>query len=193
VPLEAGCALVRDRQALLDTFAHRPAYYHYGAGADADAEITHFHELGLQNSRGFRALKVWLALRAGGRAAYTELVTRNIRLARDLFRLVDAEPELEAATQNLSITTFRYVPRDLDPARAGVADYLNALNSELVLRIQKGGEAHLSNAVVDGRFLLRTCITNFRSTSADVEMLPGLVVRLGRELDAEMRPQDLEC
>ena len=71
VPLEAGCALVRDRRALQATFAHRPDYYHYGAGQAE--EITHFHELGLQNSRGFRALKVWLALRVGGRAAYTDL------------------------------------------------------------------------------------------------------------------------
>ena len=189
VPLEAGCALVRDRQELIETFAHRPDYYHYGTGAAE--EITHFHELGPQNSRGFRALKVWLALRAGGRAAYTDLVSRNIRQARALYRLVAAAPELEAATQNLSITTFRYRPEALDRDRDGVEDYLHALNAELVLRIQKGGEAHLSNAVVDGRFLLRACITNFRSTDADVDMLPGLVVRLGRELDAEMRPADL--
>jgi len=189
VPLEAGCALVRDRQELIETFAHRPDYYHYGTGAAE--EITHFHELGPPNSRGFRALKVWLALRAGGRAAYTDLVSRNIRQARALYRLVAAAPELEAATQNLSITTFRYRPEDLDRDRDGLEDYLNALNAELVLRIQKGGEAHLSNAVVDGRFLLRVCITNFRSTDADVEMLPGLVVRLGRELDREMRPEEL--
>ncbi len=189
VPLEAGCALVRDRRALHDTFAHRPAYYHYGAG-EAE-EITHFHELGLQNSRCFRALKVWLTLRAGGRAAYADLVSRNIRQARALYERVAAEPALEAASQSLSITTFRYLPEDLDPARTGAEDYLNALNAELVLRVQKGGEAFLSNAVVAGRFLLRACITNFRSTDADVEMLPGLVVRLGRALDAELRPAEL--
>ncbi len=69
-------------------------------------------------------------------------------------------------------------------------DYLNRLNAELVLRVQKGGEAFLSNASVAGRFLLRVCITNFRSTDADVDMVPGLVVRLGRELDAALRPTD---
>lgn len=189
VPLEAGCALVRDRRALRETFAHRPDYYHYGAAASE--EVTHFHEYGLQNSRCFRALKVWLALRRGGRAAYAELTSRNIRQARALCERVAATPELEPATQGLSITTFRYVPRDLDPAAAGAEDYLNRLNAELVLRVQKGGEAFLSNAVVAGRFLLRACITNFRATDADVAMLPGLVVRLGRALDAEMRPKDL--
>ena len=101
--------------------------------------------------------------------------------------------EDEAASQSLSITTFRYLPEDLDPAREGVEDYLTALNAELVLRVQKGGEAFLSNAVVAGRFLLRACITNFRSTSADVDMLPGLVVRLGRALDTEMRPAELKA
>ena len=191
VPLEAGCALVRDRHALRDTFAHRPAYYHYGA-AEAEA-ITHFHEFGLQNSRGFRALKVWLTLRAGGRAAYADLTSRNIRQARALYRRVVAEPELEPATQGLSITTFRYLPEDLDPSGEDVEDYLNRLNAELVLRVQKGGEAFLSNAVVAGRFLLRSCITNFRSTGADVDMLPGLVVRLGRALDEEIRPAALKA
>ena len=68
---------------------------------------------------------------------------------------------------------------------------MNTLNAELVLRVQKGGEAFLSNAVVAGRFLLRACITNFRSTDADVDMLPGLVVRLGRALDGELRPAEL--
>lgn len=68
---------------------------------------------------------------------------------------------------------------------------MNTRNAELVLRVQKGGEAFLSNAVVAGRFLLRACITNFRSPDADVDMLPGLVVRLGRALDGELRPAEL--
>ncbi len=189
VPLEAGCALVRNRRALHETFAHRPDYYHYGAGPAE--EITHFYEFGPQNSRCFRALKVWLAFRRGGRAAYADLVSRNIRQARELYDRIAAEPALEPATQGLSITTFRYLPEDLDPTGEGAEDYLNRLNAELVLRVQKGGEAFLSNAVVDGRFLLRACITNFRSTGADVAMLPGLVTRLGRELDAELRPKGL--
>ena len=190
LPLEAGCVLVRDRQVLRETFAFRPPYYHYPS---EQGEVTHYHEYGPQNSRGFRALKVWLALRRAGRADYAAMIEGNLALARALRRYLDADPEIETATQDLSINTFRFVPAGLDPAAAGAAeDYLNDLNARLVIRIQRGGEAFLSNAVIDGKFLLRACITNFRSRDADVRALPGIVTRLGRELDTEMRPKGLK-
>ena len=180
-PLEAGCALVRDRQALLDTFSYHPAYYTF------DEEATNFHELGPQNSRGFRALKVWLALRQAGRDGYVRMISDDIELSRALNRAVSAHPELEAATQGLSITTFRFVPRGLAAGADGAEEFLNDLNARLLDRLQASGEAYLSNAVVGGRFLLRACVVNFRSTLADIEAIPGIVVRIGREIDAGMR------
>jgi len=188
VPLEAGCALVRDRAALRDTFSYRPPYYHY---AEADDEVIHFHELGPQNSRCFRALKVWLALRRAGRARYAGLIQGNLDLAAEMERAIRAEPELEAVTRSLSITTFRFVPAGLVPGSEASERYLNDLNAALVHRVQRSGEAFISNAVVDGRFCLRACITNFRSTPADVRALPEIVIRLGRALDRDMRPMDL--
>lgn len=184
-PLEAGCALVRDRRALLETFSYRPSYYYHG-GADEEEGIN-YYEYGPQNSRCFRALKVWLVLRHIGRQDYLRLVGEDVRLAQQLYRAVEMAPELEAVTQGLSITTFRYVPPDLDPAADGAADYLNRLNKTLVSEIQTGGEAFLSNAVVGGRYLLRACITNFRTRLSDVEALPGIATRLGRAIHARMR------
>ena len=72
-----------------------------------------YFDLGPQNSRGFRALKVWLALRQVGRAGYLKMIGDDMLLARHLHGLVAQHPEFEATSQNLSITTFRYVPRDL--------------------------------------------------------------------------------
>jgi aromatic-L-amino-acid/L-tryptophan decarboxylase len=69
-----------------------------------------------------------------------------------------------------------------------VAEYLNKLNTELLERLQRGGEAFLTNAVVDGRFLLRACVVNFRSTPEDAEVVAGIVVRVGRDTDHELRP-----
>lgn len=71
---------------------------------------------------------------------------------------------------------------------SNVTDYLNDLNRELLTRLQRGGEAYLSNAVIGGKYALRACIVNFRTTLQDVRELPPLVVRLGKELDREMRP-----
>jgi len=179
-PLEAGCALVRDASALPDAFAYRPPYYHF-EGEETDPRIN-FYEYGMQNSRGFRALKVWLGLRQVGRAGYVGMISDDVRLARRLAELLRAEPEIEVLTHSLSITTFRYVPADLDRAADGAEPYLDRLNDKLLQRLKSSGEAFLSNVVVRGRFALRACIVNFRTTLADVEALPGIVVgAAGRE------------
>jgi len=189
-PLEAGCALVRDPRHLVDTFSHHPAYYNF-EGIQEDPTVN-FYEFGLQNSRGFRALKVWLGLRQVGRAGYIQMIGDDIALAQALHEAVDKHPELQAMTQNLSITTFRFVPLDLPHDPIGVEAYLNKLNEELLNGLQKGGEAFISNAVVEDKYLLRACIVNFRTTLSDVEALPEIVIRLGRRLDSEIRPQSLQ-
>lgn len=93
--------------------------------------------------------------------------------------------------QNLSITTFRYVPRDLHLELDEVETYLNQLNAEILTRIQKSGEAFISNAVIHDTFLLRACIVNFRTSLEDIEALTNLVMRTGRQLDALLRPDEL--
>jgi aromatic-L-amino-acid decarboxylase len=184
-PLEAGCALVRDAEKLRDAFAYHPPYYHFGM------EAINYFDLGPQNSRGFRALKVWLALQQVGRDGYVQMLSDDIRLARELFRRIPQYPALEAFTQSLSITTFRYVPSGLDSREEKVEQYLDELNRELLTRLQNSGEAYLSNAVIHGKFALRACIVNFRTTLADVEALLPLVVRIGGELDLGLRPPGL--
>jgi len=184
-PLEAGCSLVRDPQKLRDAFSYHPVYYHFGV------EATNYFDLGPQNSRGFRALKVWLALQQVGRAGYEQMIAEDIRLSRAMFDRVSKYPALEAITQLLSIATFRYVPTDLDASDEKVAAYLDKLNLELLTRLQNSGEAYLSNAVVHGKFALRACIVNFRTTLADVEALLPLVVRIGAEVDRDLRKGSL--
>ncbi len=184
-PLEAGCALVRDPEKLRAAFAYHPAYYHFGV------EATNYFDLGPQNSRGFRALKVWLALQQVGRSGYVQMISDDIRMARELFARISQYPELEALTQSLSITTFRFVPADLGAGGEEVAEYLNKLNLELLTRLQSSGEAYLSNAVISGKFALRACIVNFRTSREDVEALLPIVVRMGKELDSKRRRQML--
>jgi hypothetical protein len=85
---------------------------------------------------------------------------------------------------------LRPVP-DLRVGDAETAEYLNHLNRKLLTRLQAGGEAYLSKAVIAGKFALRVCIVNFRSSMEDIEALLPLLVKLGRELDESLRPQDL--
>jgi len=182
-PLEAGCALVRRPEDLLRAFSYHPSYYHF------DHEVTNYFDYGPQNSRGFRALKVWLALRQVGLAGYLAMIGDDMRLARLLHALVQQHPDFEAMTQHLSIATFRYVPRDLRPVAptAETETYLQRLNQELLTRVERSGEAFLSTATVNGRFALRACIVNFRTSLADIEALLPLLARLGRDADRALR------
>ncbi len=182
-PLEAGCALVRDPEALRRAFSYHPPYYHF------DEHVTNYVDYGPQNSRGFRALKVWLAMRQAGAAGYRQAIRDDIALSKAMATAVSGEAELELVTQHLSIATFRFVPADLR-ASAGepaVASYLNDLNRRLLDRIQRSGELFVSNAVVDGRYVLRACIVNFHTSLADVRAVPAAAVALGRALDREHR------
>jgi len=186
-PLEAGCALVRDAEALRRAFSYHASYYHF------EEQVVNFVDYGPQNSRGFRALKVWLALRQAGAAGYRRMISDDIRLSRAMAESMRAHPEIEVVTQGLSITTFRFVPADLRP-RSGeepVQKYLDELNRELLDRSQRAGEAFVSNAVVGGRYLLRACIVNFHTDHADVDTVAEIVARVGRELDRTLRPGDL--
>jgi glutamate/tyrosine decarboxylase-like PLP-dependent enzyme len=190
-PLEAGCALVRNPYHLVETFSHHPDYYNFD-GIQEDPTVN-FYEFGLQNSRGFRALKVWLGLRQVGREGYIQMIGDDIALAQALYKAVGNYPTLQAVTQNLSITTFRFVPLDMpndDPT--SVESYLNKLNEELLNSLQKSGKVFISNAVVEGKYLLRACIVNFRTTLSDVEVLPEIVISLGSKLDSEIRPKSLQ-
>jgi len=182
-PLEAGCALVRDAEKLRSAFAYHPPYYHFGT------EAINYFDLGPQNSRGFRALKVWLALQQVGCDGYIQMIAKDIRLAKEMFRRIGEYEALERLTQSLSITTFRYVPPELKGGDEQVDRYLDKLNEALLTQLQNGGEAYLSNAVIQGRFALRACIVNFRTSMEDVEALLPIVVRIGDELDATMRPR----
>lgn len=184
-PLEAGCALVRDPEALRDTFSYKPSYYHFEEFSEET--FPNYNELGLQNSRGFRALKVWLGLLQAGREGAVQMIRDDIALSQEMARFVSSTPGLRLFTQGLSIATFRYEPPDLSIGSSDRERYLNDLNTEILNRLQAGGEAYLSNAVLEGKFLLRACIVNFRTQSADVEALPALVARIGREADGELR------
>jgi aromatic-L-amino-acid/L-tryptophan decarboxylase len=183
-PLEAGCALVRDREKLRSAFAYHPPYYHFGESA------TNYVDYGPQNSRGFRALKVWLALKQAGAAGYRAMIAEDIHLSRAMADALARAADLELVTQELSIATFRYVPSDLSSRldENAVQEYIDALNRALLDRLQRGGELFVSNAVVAGRYVLRACIVNFHTTRADVEAVPEIVARVGRTIDSELRP-----
>jgi glutamate/tyrosine decarboxylase-like PLP-dependent enzyme len=182
-PLEAGCALVRDPELHRAAFSYHPPYYHF------EEKSTNFVDYGMQNSRGFRALKVWLAFRHAGASGYRRMISDDIRLTRVMEEAVRRNESLEGMTRDLSILTFRYVPADLR-ARRGEPEaerYLSELNQALLDDLQRGGEIFVSNAVLAGRYVLRACIVNFNTTEEDVAALPEVVARRGADVDRALR------
>ena len=191
-PLEAGCTLVRRREDLHEAFAFNPTYFQFDD--NEGQEVKNYYEYGPQNSRGFRALKIWLGFQQAGASGYRRMIADDIELARRLHDFIGKEELLEQGTCNLSITTFRYVPGDLrDRAMetGPVTTYLNELNARIATALRRSGRALVSNAHLGERYVLRTCIVNFRTTLDDVRALPGAVVELGEELDHRIRPDML--
>ncbi|MBS0000487.1 MAG: aminotransferase class V-fold PLP-dependent enzyme [Cyclobacteriaceae bacterium] len=182
-PLEAGCVLVKDPAKLSDTFSYHPVYYNFD-----NAEVNYV-DYGFQNSRGFRALKVWLTLQQMGKKGYRQLIREDILLARAAYELLSGTEEIEVFTWHLSITTFRYVPENLPGGldESGKLEYLNLLNKELLDAIQAGGEFFVSHAMIGEIFVLRLCIVNFRTTIKDIKALPGFIVNKGKELNSALQ------
>jgi aromatic-L-amino-acid decarboxylase len=182
-PLEAGCTLVKNPIHLTDTYSSHPAYYNFSSNEESQAH--NYYEYGLQNSRGFRALKVWITLQQVGRTGYAKMIGDDIKLSELFFELANNHSELEAISQNLSITTLRYMPANF--TKNNNEAYLNALNEALLNELQQGGEVFLSNAIVMEKYCLRGCSVNFRTSAKDIEEIIQIIVREGRKMHKKLQ------
>jgi aromatic-L-amino-acid decarboxylase len=173
LPKACGVVLVRSRADLAAALGHEGSYLPH------DREELHAADITLEYSRPFRALKFWLALRVHGAAAFLAEIERNLLQARLLYRRVSASPDLEPLPHEpqLSIVPFRHAPE-------GVADF-DAHNTEIVRRLQEGGEFWVAHARIDGHVYIRPCIVNFRTSDDDILAFVDCVERLGREICRE--------
>ena len=174
VPIECGCALVRDGEGLRDAFSLVPPYLRTEEGKGFGG-LPWFSEYGPQQTRGFRALKLWMTIRQAGRSGIEQRIRGNIAMARSLAALVDQAEDLERlAPVPLSIVCFRYLPGgDRGPER------LDAINKEIMERVQSGGAAFLSSTSIRGCFALRACVLHFATGEEDVRALLDEVRRAG--------------
>jgi glutamate/tyrosine decarboxylase-like PLP-dependent enzyme len=177
-PLDCGCLLYRSSDAAQRAFSHSGDY---ARALTADPiEGFAFFEESLELSRRFRALKLWISLRYHGLAAFRESIRKDLAQAQRLAKAIQREPKLElVAAGELSAVCFRY---------RGTGDRSeeerNEFNLRLLARIVKRGKVYLSNAAIGGRFCLRACIVNHRTTDADVDAIVDEVRATGKEMDA---------
>jgi aromatic-L-amino-acid decarboxylase len=174
-PLDAGVTLVRKPGLLAGSFAFHALYLHTKAATDGRVDLA---ELGPENSRRARGIKVWMALQAYGLDGYRDMIDRNLLLAAYMERLVEATPDLVlAAPRELSIVCWRVQPQGVPD------DRLDAFQVEVIEELERRGVAIVSNARLrDGRTALRACIVNFRTGPEDVEAVVQASAEVGREL-----------
>ncbi|WP_120676198.1 pyridoxal phosphate-dependent decarboxylase family protein [Micromonospora musae] len=187
LPADCGCLIYRDPEAARAAFRLDADYTRVTQTEPAEAFA--FWDYGPDLSRRFRALKVWMLLAHAGSRALGEAIEGNLDCARHLGELVDASDEFELlAPVGLSIVCFRYLPRTMrdEPRSDADEQRLDRLNERIMVALQQGGSSYLSNASVAGRFALRGCVLNYRTTRRDMEILLDDVRRAARQvLDAE--------
>jgi aromatic-L-amino-acid decarboxylase len=178
LPADCGCLLYRDPASVRTAFVLDADYTRVMHSEPAEAFA--FWDYGPELTRRFRALKVWMTLTYAGTAAIGEAIESNLDCARYAAELIDDSDEFELlAPVQLSIFCFRYRPpgphdeRDLD---------LDRLNERIMLALQRGGSSYLSNATIRGRFALRGCVLNYRTTRGDMRILLDDVRRAAAEV-----------
>jgi aromatic-L-amino-acid decarboxylase len=180
LPVDVGCVIYRDPEIARAAFAHEAEYTRI-IGEEAD-EAFAFWDYGPELSRRFRALKVWMLLKGVGLDSLTDAIEGNLACARYLESMVRASDDFEmVAPVELSIFCFRHVPVQL---RNQSSQAIDAFNERLLIALQRDGSSYLSNAMLGGRFALRGCVLNYRTTLRDMEILLDDLRRVARSLPA---------
>ena len=178
LPVDVGCVIYRDPEIVHAAFAHEAEYTRI-IGQEAD-EAFAFWDYGPELSRRFRALKVWMLLKGVGVDALSEAIENNLACARHLESMVRASDDFEmAAPVELSIFCFRHMPAQL---RNESPKTIDAFNERLLVALQRDGSSYLSNATLGGRFALRGCVLNYRTTLRDMEILLDDLRRVAKPL-----------
>lgn len=166
MPVECGCVMVKDAQAMRDSYSLVPSYLR------DDTAMPWFSEFSIQQTRGFKALKLWLVMQQIGVEGYRDLLRHDMVLAKSLQAKIRARDDFElVAAGPLSVTCFRY-------KRQGMAD-LDGLNRKLAETVQREGKAFLTTTELNGQLVLRACIVNFRTTEADLDILLDAIAEAG--------------
>src|SRR5882724_1585298 len=186
LPVDVGCVIYRDPEIARPAFAHEAEYTRI-IGEEAD-EAFAFWDYGPELSRRFRALKVWMLLKGVGVSALSEAIENNLACARHLESMVRASDDFEmAAPVELSIFCFRHMPVQL---RNESPKTIDAFNERLLVALQRDGSSYLSNATLGGRFALRGCVLNYRTTLRDMEILLDDLRRVAKSLPASAQAQN---
>ncbi len=184
LPVDVGCVIYREPEKARPAFALEAEYTR--VFAEQVDEAFAFWDYGPELSRRFRALKVWMLLKGVGLQELGQAIECNLACARHFESLIQASDDFEMmAPVELSIFCFRHLPAGL---RHAAPEAIDAFNEKLMVALQRDGSSYLSNAMIDGRFALRGCVLNHRTTLADMETLVDDLRRVAATLLSASTP-----
>ena len=193
VPFEAGCVLIKNPSHMTQTFAMETEYIHTDNTKIPTSTDVDFSDYGIQLSRGFRALKIWMSLKQYGIEKYGRLIEQNTNLAQYMAALIEESHDFELVFPvNLSIVCFRYVPKDLkqkyeSEQQKKIEDYLNHLNRAIVQAMRADRRVYVSSTILGDTFVLRACIVNYRTTKKNISEILEVICELAAIEDANLR------
>jgi glutamate/tyrosine decarboxylase-like PLP-dependent enzyme len=183
-PFEAGCVIVRQGRLMRETFRILPEYMRDVAREERE---VNFCDYGVQLTRSFRALKIWMALKTYGAARFREIIDQCLDLAEYAAQLFQESPRLAIVTPpSLGVFTFRYLPQTLPQDETEREELLNSLNERLVDRIISSRRLMLSSTRLGTRHVLRFCILNHRTRKEDVREALRLIEQFGQEVEGSI-------
>jgi len=186
MPFEAGCILIRHPEIQAQSFTVNPSYLSVIPRGIASKPMK-YSNLGLELTRGFKALKVWMSMKIHGLKEFSRQIEKNIEQARYLVTLIEQQPKIQIlAPVPLNIVCFRYLADSLGE------NALNDFNKELLYRIQESGTAIPSSTLINSKFVLRVAITNHRSRREDFDQLIQSILKIGGELEKEYKFKEIQ-
>ncbi len=195
IPYEAGCVLVKNSSYMKQTFAVNAEYIHAKSSSVSNEDVD-FSDYGIQLSRNFRALKIWMSLKQYGVIKYGRLIDQNVNLIQYFAALINESSDFETVTKPcLSVVCFRYFPLDLQKMykesslvqKEKVSEYLNVLNRDVVNSMRIDGRTLLSSTILGKKFVLRACVVNYRTTKKDIVTILEILRELGNIADKKLR------
>lgn len=180
-PYEMGCLLVRDHRWLKNTFTEKPEYLRDIEGNQSE---INFYDMGMQLTRRFRALKLYMSIKTFGLEAFAKAVTYNIQLAEETEKLLRESTQWEVVSSaSLAVINFRYNPISLGLSEKEI----DKLNQYIAFKVTESREAILATTILNSQIVLRMCLINPRTTMKDVkETLTQCESFAGQKLKTEM-------
>ncbi len=183
-PFETGCTIVRNGRMMRETFRILPEYMR---DVSREEREVNFCDYGLQLTRSFHALKVWMAVKTFGARRFREVIDQCLDLTDYAAMVFEQSPRIAILTRpQLALFTFRYVPEKIPPGATDPEAFLNKLNENLEERIIASRKLMLSSTRMGGRYVLRLCVLNHRTRKADIRTALQIIEQLGREAAASL-------